>query len=98
MTRFFSPRKKKNPLNIIITSGMETYPKICKKYFHKEPISCLLQMQDVQPSGSEKDYASLQAAMKKIKRQAVNITNYHLKSKQEKLQEKQDNFSVPNMS
>lgn len=56
---FLLPKKKKNPLNIIITSGMETYPKNCKKYFHKEPILCLLQMQDVQPSGSEKDYASL---------------------------------------
>lgn len=38
---------------------METYKTKLQKYFCKEPISYLLQMQDVQPSGSEKYYASL---------------------------------------
>lgn len=56
---FLLPRKKHQTLNTIRTSGMEMNPKNCKNYFRKEPIFCLLQMQDVQPSGSEKDYASL---------------------------------------
>lgn len=38
---------------------METYQKKLQKIFLQEPILCLLQMQDAQPSGSEKYYAFL---------------------------------------
>lgn len=55
---FFSLNKTQT-LNIIRTNDMETYQKKLQKIFLQEPILCLLQMQDAQPSGSEKYYAFL---------------------------------------